>query len=96
MSRLLRLPARRSKYQLLNRRFALCLILALIALYFLQYAHLKQPKMELPDLYDATITELQDGLQKGLFTSVDLVKVFLYLLFSSALTVLEGLPKADA
>ena len=28
-----------------------------------------------PDLYEASITELQDGLQKGLFTSVDLVKV---------------------
>lgn len=29
----------------------------------------------LPDLYEASIAELQDGLQKGLFTSVDLVKV---------------------
>lgn len=28
-----------------------------------------------PDLYEASIAELQDGLQKGLFTSVDLVKV---------------------
>lgn len=29
----------------------------------------------LPDLYEATITELQDGLEKGLFTTVDLVTV---------------------
>ena len=31
----------------------------------------------LPDLYEASIMELQDGLDKGLFTSVDLVKVYL-------------------
>lgn len=29
-----------------------------------------------PDLYEASVAELQDGLQKGLFTSVDLVKVW--------------------
>lgn len=29
----------------------------------------------LPDLYEASIAELQQGLEKGLFTSVDLVKV---------------------
>ena len=29
----------------------------------------------LPDLYEASVTELQEGLQSGLFTSVDLVKV---------------------
>ncbi|KAI0291777.1 amidase signature enzyme [Multifurca ochricompacta] len=29
-----------------------------------------------PDLYEASITELQDGLEKGLFTSVDLVKAY--------------------
>lgn len=28
-----------------------------------------------PDLYEASIAELQDGLEKGHFTSVDLVKV---------------------
>ena len=28
-----------------------------------------------PDLYEASIAELQQGLEKGLFTSVDLVKV---------------------
>jgi hypothetical protein len=31
--------------------------------------------MAFPDLYEASITELQDGLQGGLFTSVDLVNV---------------------
>jgi amidase len=29
----------------------------------------------LPDLYEASITELQDGLVQGLFSSVQLVKV---------------------
>ncbi|KAH9925030.1 amidase signature enzyme [Epithele typhae] len=29
-----------------------------------------------PDLYEASITELQDGMEKGLFTSVDLVKAY--------------------
>ncbi|KAH9063172.1 amidase signature domain-containing protein [Lactarius vividus] len=33
--------------------------------------------LTLPDLYEASITELQDGLQGGLFTSVDLVKAYL-------------------
>ncbi len=28
-----------------------------------------------PDLYEASIAELQDGLQKGHFSSVDLIKV---------------------
>ena len=31
--------------------------------------------LDFPDLYEASITELQDGLQGGLFTSVDLVNV---------------------
>ncbi|KAI0819882.1 amidase signature domain-containing protein [Trametes gibbosa] len=30
-----------------------------------------------PDLYEASIAELQEGLQEGLFTSVDLVKAYL-------------------
>jgi len=28
-----------------------------------------------PDLYEASLVELQDGLESGLFTSVDLIKV---------------------
>lgn len=30
---------------------------------------------ELPDLYEASIAKLQEGMKKGHFTSVDLVKV---------------------
>ncbi|KAA1474557.1 amidase signature enzyme [Dentipellis sp. KUC8613] len=32
------------------------------------------PRPVLPDLYEASIAELQSGLEQGLFTSVDLVK----------------------
>ena len=35
----------------------------------------------LPDLYEASVTELQEGLQSGLFTSVDLVKVIYHFKF---------------
>lgn len=34
--------------------------------------------VDLPDLYEASIAELQEGMDKGHFTSVDLVKVCLY------------------
>ena len=34
-----------------------------------------QLEIQFPDLYEASIAELQDGMSKGLFTSVDLVKV---------------------
>lgn len=37
-----------------------------------------QLTQKLPDLYEASIAELQEGLEKGLFTSVDLVKVSTY------------------
>ena len=43
--------------------------------------------VDLPDLYEASIAELQEGMDKGHFTSVDLVKVCLYcagLILSSA------------
>ncbi|KAI8988989.1 amidase signature enzyme [Trametes punicea] len=33
-------------------------------------------KVNFPDLYEASIAELQDGLEKGYFTSVDLVKAY--------------------
>ncbi|KAA1474556.1 amidase signature enzyme [Dentipellis sp. KUC8613] len=33
-------------------------------------------RAELPDLYEASIVELQSGLEQGLFTSVDLVKAY--------------------
>ena len=43
-----------------------------------------------PDLYEASIAELQAGLEKGLFTSVDLVKVpsFIFSLTSYSLHLL--------
>ncbi|KAG2159337.1 amidase signature domain-containing protein [Suillus bovinus] len=37
----------------------------------------KEPCVALPDLYEASIVELQDGLVKGHFTSVQLVKAYL-------------------
>ena len=40
-----------------------------------------KPKVVFPDLYEATIAELQDGLTRRHFTSVDLVKVTLELSF---------------
>ena len=39
------------------------------------FAMRKDTRMAFPDLYEASIAELQDGMEKGLFTSVDLVKV---------------------
>ncbi|KAI0292041.1 amidase signature enzyme [Multifurca ochricompacta] len=50
----------------------------LLALQFLfggAHAILRIPA-PLPDLYEASITELQDGLNQGHFTSVDLVKAY--------------------
>jgi amidase len=36
-----------------------------------------RPSSKFPDLYEATLAELQEGMEKGHFTSVDLVKVSL-------------------
>ncbi|CAE6442977.1 unnamed protein product [Rhizoctonia solani] len=36
----------------------------------------RAPSIKYPDLYEASIKELQDGLDKGDFTSVDLVKAY--------------------
>lgn len=33
------------------------------------------PDIDLPDLYEATISEIQDGLESGQFKSTHLVKV---------------------
>ena len=35
---------------------------------------------QLPDLYEASVVKLQDGLERGDFSSVDLVKVSLDLI----------------
>jgi amidase len=37
----------------------------------------RSPSPKFPDLYEATIAELQDGMVRGDFSSVDLVKVSL-------------------
>lgn len=47
-----------------------------------------------PDLYEASIAELQDGLAKGQFSSVDLVKVShicMIQLFVTSVVLTEGL-----
>ena len=55
--------------------FALFLAFAWAGTGFKQESARSPAPSQFPDLYEASITELQDGLQKGLFTSVDLVKV---------------------
>lgn len=55
--------------------FALFLAFAWAGMGFRQESTRAPAPSQFPDLYEASITELQDGLQKGLFTSVDLVKV---------------------
>ena len=40
----------------------------------------RQSTCVLPDLYEASITELVNGLEAGCFTSVDLIKVSLTLI----------------
>ncbi|KAF8996738.1 amidase signature enzyme [Cyathus striatus] len=47
----------------------------LLALVF-QLANAASSKTAFPDLYEASVLELQDGLDKGLFTSVDLVEAY--------------------
>ncbi|KAI0786932.1 amidase signature enzyme [Abortiporus biennis] len=42
-----------------------------------KYLIKERPIIELPDLYEASIAELQSGLEEGRFTSVDLVKAYL-------------------
>lgn len=38
-------------------------------------SQLSKNTSKFPDLYEASVVELQDGLERGDFTSVDLVKV---------------------
>ena len=54
----------------------LALVFALIwASYGFKQESARAATSPFPDLYEASIAELQQGLEKGLFTSVDLVKV---------------------
>lgn len=74
----------------MSRRFSFrCFVLTAAALQFWLAAWICQAnplpgtvaasappvKITFPDLYEASIAELQDGLEKGHFTSVDLIKV---------------------
>ncbi|KAI0761337.1 amidase signature enzyme [Trametes elegans] len=68
----------------LARRFSwitlLCLLFALLAAsYGSKQEAVVAPEdgSRFPDLYEASIAELQQGLEDGLFTSVDLVKAYL-------------------
>jgi hypothetical protein len=61
------------------RRTLKFLVFGLLALVVHLHFSLRwSPKVHqnvLPDLYEASIAEIQEGLEKGMFTSVDLVKV---------------------
>lgn len=59
----------------LDKMLAFTSVLYLILAFCTVFAISGPDTAELPDLYEASIAELQDGLQKGHFTSVDLVKV---------------------
>jgi amidase len=53
----------------------------------------KDVSVPLPDLYEASVLELQEGLDAGHFTSVDLIKASLFdtdLSFIPALNFLTG------
>ncbi|KAG9106994.1 hypothetical protein FRC07_008710, partial [Ceratobasidium sp. 392] len=52
-------------------------ILAALLLAFVPWFSPRTKPVEYPDLYEASILELQTGLDKGHFTSVDLVKAYL-------------------
>ncbi|KAH8112419.1 amidase signature enzyme [Phellopilus nigrolimitatus] len=55
--------------------FALCTVLRCINPCFCVSATFKRTTV-LPDLYEASVTELQEGLEAGAFSSVDLVKAY--------------------
>lgn len=58
------------------RRFSLCFALTILLLLSLgPKKGVVSRTIPLPDLYEASISELQDGLERGHFTSVDLVRV---------------------
>ena len=76
--------------------FALCL-LGVLHLHVAWALPRNIARASLPDLYEASIAELQEGLEKGQFTSVDLVKVGQHILSCSvqyAETLLSGIFRA--
>ncbi|KAG8744621.1 hypothetical protein FRC10_009846 [Ceratobasidium sp. 414] len=58
-----------------RRRYATALVVILFAAMRWIFSHVEL--IEYPDLYEASILELQTGLDNGRFTSVDLVKAYL-------------------
>lgn len=58
------------------RSFAFLLVLWLVVAHYSGSFARSVPNY--PDLYEASIEELQHGLDSGLYTSVDLVKVCIY------------------
>ncbi|KAF5343932.1 hypothetical protein D9758_012140 [Tetrapyrgos nigripes] len=55
---------------------ALCILQLSLAISLPQPDNSKPSKARFPDLYEASVIELQDGLDSGLFTSVDLIKAY--------------------
>ncbi|KAI0649784.1 amidase signature enzyme [Trametes meyenii] len=59
------------------RRYLLTVFALVLALVCVSHSGLAVAEhTKFPDLYEASIAELQDGLEKGHFTSVDLVKAY--------------------
>ena len=69
----------------LTFRIAFFAILASLLGFCLPQEHFRMTtkSSDFPDLYEASIAELQDGLSAGLFSSVDLVKVSAFGLIAS-------------
>lgn len=70
----------RRRWAIVLRRFTVLGFLAVLYATFLSSYISKESLISTasshyPDLYEASIAELQAGLESGLFTSVDLVKV---------------------
>lgn len=68
-----------AKIRALKRWFFICAtILAILNLFrsiSMTSGSENEPKLAFPDLYEASVPELQEGLNAGHFSSVDLVKV---------------------
>lgn len=74
------IPAKKWWTIVLRRSIVVALMAVIYTTLFTSYFSHKPPTFsptsEFPDLYEASIADLQAGLGNGLFTSVDLVKVW--------------------
>ncbi|GLB40037.1 putative amidase [Lyophyllum shimeji] len=76
--------AHSTSWNMIARTMKRCLTLLVLVLTLVHLARsslsvlgpLSKPKVEFPDLYEASVSELQEGLEAGHFTSVDLVKAY--------------------